>query len=134
MTKLADVEGIGATYAAKLEAVGITSAKDMLAKGATAKGRKELAEATDISVKRILAWTNRADLSRVKGVGGEYADLLEASGVDTCPELAQRNANNLHAKMAEVNEAKKLVRKMPTASQIEDWVAQAKDLPRIVEY
>lgn len=134
MTKLAEVEGIGATYAAKLEAAGVTSAEDMLAKGATAKGRKVLAEKTGITIKLILAWTNRADLSRVKGVGGEYADLLEAAGVDTVPELAQRNAANLHVKMVEVNEAKKLVRKVPAASQVEGWVAQAKDLPRVVEY
>lgn len=134
MTKLAEVEGIGATYAAKLAAAGVTSAEDMLTKSATAKGRKALADKTAISIKHILKWTNRADLARVKGIGGEYADLLEAAGVDTVPELGQRNAANLHAKMVEVNDAKNLVRKVPTASQVEAWVNQAKDLPRVVEY
>lgn len=82
----------------------------------------------------ILEWLNRADLARVKGIGSEYADLLEASGVDTVPELARRSPQNLVEKMAEVNEAKKLVRRLPVLSQVESWVAQAKELPRALEY
>ena len=82
----------------------------------------------------ILKWTNRADLARVKGIGGEYADLLEAAGVDTVPELATRKPANLVAKLHEVNEEKKLVRKLPTENQVEGWVAQAKELPRVIEY
>lgn len=82
----------------------------------------------------MLNWVNRADLSRIKGVSTQYADLLECAGVDTVPELAQRNAANLQAKMAEVNEEKNLVRKVPSPSQVEDWVAQAKELPRAVCY
>lgn len=77
---------------------------------------------------------NHADLMRIKGVGSEYADLLEAAGVDTVPELGQRNAANLAAKLAEINDAKNLVRRVPTAAEVEDWVAEAKTLPRAVEY
>jgi len=95
---------------------------------------KIFSEKADVSEKQLLNWVNRADLSRVKGVSTQYADLLEAAGVDTVPELAQRNAENLQVKMAEVNEEKNLVRKVPSTSQVEDWVGQAKQLPRAVNY
>ncbi len=134
MAKLAEIEGIGEAYAAKLAAAGVTTLEDFLKKCADKKGRKEMAEKTGISEKLILNWVNRADLARIKGVSTQYADLLEAAGVDSVPELAQRNPDNLQAKMAEVNEAKKLVRKVPTASQVADWVAQAKELPRVVTH
>lgn len=98
------------------------------------KGRDALAEKTGISDKLILKWANRADLDRISGVGSEYADLLEAAGVDTVPELAQRKPENLHKKMVEVNEEKNLVRKMPTLKQVEDWVDQAGKLPRVLNY
>ncbi len=134
MTKLVDVEGIGPTYAAKLKEGGIGSQEALLKKGGDKKGRKAIAEACGISEKLVLGWVNRADLARIKGVGEEYADLLECAGVDTVPELANRNAANLYKKMTEVNEEKKLVRKAPTESQVEDWVGQAKKLPRAVNY
>ena len=134
MAKLTDVEGIGAKYAAKLAEAGCKTQNDLLKDGGEKKGRKALAEKSGISEKQILKWVNRADLARIKGVGSEYADLLEYAGVDTVPELAQRNAANLHAKMAEINEEKKLVRAMPSASQVEKWVAQAKGLPRAINY
>jgi predicted flap endonuclease-1-like 5' DNA nuclease len=134
MTNLADIEGVGPAYAAKLEAAGVKNEEALLKMGATPKGRKEVAEKSGISEKLILEWVNRVDLARVKGIGSEYADLLEASGVDTVVELATRKPENLVAKMTEVNTAKKLVRKMPTLSQVEDWVKQAKDLPRAVSY
>ncbi|WP_297483613.1 DUF4332 domain-containing protein [uncultured Photobacterium sp.] len=134
MTKLVSVEGIGETYAAKLAAIEVTTIEQLLVLGAKPSGRKTLAEKTGISGKLILNWLNRADLSRIKGVSTQYADLLESSGVDTVPELAQRNADNLHAKMVEVNEAKSLVRQLPPLSAVEDWVAQAKLLPRAIEY
>ncbi|UZJ42735.1 DUF4332 domain-containing protein [Prosthecochloris sp. SCSIO W1101] len=106
----------------------------MLKQGCNRKGRKTLAEKTGIDEHKILQWVNRADLSRVKGIGSEYSDLLEEAGVDTVPELAQRNAANLHAKMVDVNEVKNLVRKMPTEKQVSDWVSQAKELPRVINY
>lgn len=134
MTKLSDIEGIGPTYAAKLTEAGLTSQEALLNAGCTKKGRKEIADKSGISEKLVLNWVNRADLSRIKGVGTQYADLLELAGVDSVPELAQRKAENLHTKMVEVNTEKNLVRKLPTLSQVEDWVAQAKELPRVVTH
>jgi len=107
---------------------------DLLRRGSTRKGRVELVEATGITGKLILKWVNHADLYRIKGVGSEYADLLEAAGVDTVVELAQRNPANLLPKMVAVNEEKKLVRKTPFQSQVDDWVAQAKNLDRMIQY
>ncbi|HNT53480.1 MAG TPA: DUF4332 domain-containing protein [Anaerolineaceae bacterium] len=134
MAKLIDIEGIGEAYAVKLKAIGIATIEALLEKGSTPKGRKELAEKTGISDTLILKWVNRADLFRVKGIGSEYGDLLEAAGVDTVPELAQRKAENLLPKMTEVNTAKKLVRRMPTLKMVAAWIESAKQLPRIVNY
>lgn len=134
MSNLNKIEGIGEVYMAKLKAAGVTSTEQLLEKGASPAGRKELETATGIAHALMLRWINNADLFRVKGVGEEYADLLESAGVDTVPELAQRNAENLFAKLAEINEAKKLVRKLPTAAQVADWVTQAKALPRVLTY
>ncbi len=134
MTKLSEIEGIGEVYQAKLNEIGINSIETLLEKGGTRKGREEIIAASGISDKLILKWINRADLARIKGIGSEYADLLEAAGVDTVPELAQRNAANLHEKLPEVNEAKKLVRRPPRASMVEDWINQAKELPRAIHY
>jgi len=134
MTKLVDIEGIGPSYAEKLTAAGITSLENLLKKCCDKKGRKEISEKSGISEKMILDWVNRADLSRIKGVSTQYADLLECAGIDSVPELAQRKGDNLAAKMAEVNAAKKLVRKLPTAKQVNDWVEQAKKLPKLVTH
>jgi len=134
MTKIVDVEGIGEVYAQKLAEAGIVTTQALLEKGATPKGRKQVAEKTTIGEALILKWVNRVDLSRIKGIGSEYADLLEAAGVDTVVELAKRVPANLTKKMAEINLEKKLVRKLPAESRVTDWVAQAKKLPRIVKY
>lgn len=134
MTALADIEGIGPAYAEKLTAAGLTSVENLLEVCCTKKGRKDIADKSGLSEKLILGWANRADLTRIKGVSTQYADLLECAGVDTVPELAQRNATNLQEKMAEVNEEKNLVRKVPAQSQVEDWVAQAKELPRKITH
>lgn len=133
-SKVEAIEGIGPAYADKLEAAGIKDTDTLLEKCCRAAGRKAVCEATGISDTLILKWTNMADLSRIKGVGGEYAELLECSGVDTVAELATRNADNLAAKMAEVNGEKKLTRRVPPPSVVEDWVSQAKTLPRKLEY
>ena len=134
MTKIVDIEGIGPAYAAKLEAANVKTVEHLLEVGATAKGRKDLSAKAGISEELILKWVNRADLDRVKGIGSEYADLLEVAGVDTVPELGNRKPENLLAKLTEVNEAKKLVRKLPTLTQVEDWVKQAKVLPKVITY
>ena len=134
MTALVDIEGIGEIYAAKLKPVGATTVEKLLELGSTPKGRKDLAEKSGISDTLILKWVNHCDLIRVKGVAGEYSELLEAAGVDTVPELAQRNPENLVAKLQEVNAAKKVVRNLPVLSQVTDWIEQAKKLPRIINY
>jgi predicted flap endonuclease-1-like 5' DNA nuclease len=134
MTKLSEIEGIGESFSLKLAETGITSLENLLEVCGEKKGRKDVAEKSGISEKLILKWTNRADLTRIKGVSTQYADLLEYAGVDTIPELAQRKAENLQVKMAEVNEEKHLVRQVPSLSQVEGWVAQAKELPRAINY
>jgi len=134
MTKIIDVEGIGNVYAQRLIAVGITTTNKLLKKGATPQGRDELAQKTGISSTLILEWVNHADLFRIKGVGEEYSDLLEEAGVDTVPELAQRNPENLYAKITEVNQQKSLVRQLPSQRQVSDWVMQAKSMPRKIHY
>jgi len=134
MARLEIVEGIGPVYAEKLRAAGVRSVNALLQAGATPKGRKELAEKTGIGDERILDWVNRADLMRISGIGEEYSDLLEWAGVDTVPELAKRNPDNLHKSMLEVNEEKRLVRRPPTRNMVARWVEQAKTLERIVSY
>jgi len=134
MAKLSDIEGIGEAYAEKLKAAGVTTLEKLLTMCCDKKGRHEAAEKSGISEKVILGWVNRADLSRVKGISTQYADLLKFAGVDTIPELAQRNAENLQVKMEEVNEEKNLVRKVPVLSQVESWVEQAKELPKIITH
>lgn len=134
MAKIAEISGIGPVYAEKLGAANIKTTEDLVAAAATPDARKALAEATGFSPNTILEWANRADLHRVKGIGEQYSDLLEAAGVDTVPELAQRKAENLMKKLAEVNEAKKLVRQLPAESQVADWIEQAKALPRMLHY
>lgn len=134
MTQLIEIEGIGAVYAQKLQDAGIRSVEDFLNQGCSPAGRKAIAEKTGISDRLLLEWLNHCDLFRIKGVGEEYADLLEVAGVDTVPELAQRNAANLYARLVDVQAAKKLVRKMPVESKIADWIEQAKLLPRVITY
>jgi len=134
MTKLVAVEGIGEVYAQKLLAAGIATIEALLEQGASPQGRQAIAEKAGIAASLILEWVNRVDLFRIKGVGEEYSDLLEVAGVDTVPELAKRNAENLFQKLVAVNQEKKQVRKLPTQAQVGDWVEQAKALPRKVTY
>jgi predicted flap endonuclease-1-like 5' DNA nuclease len=134
MASLIDIEGIGPAYAEKLAGQGLKTTDDLLGVAATPKGRQDLEVATGISGALILGWVNKADLFRVKGIGTQYSDLLEAAGVDTVVELSKRRADNLTAKMAEVNERKKLVRQLPTESQVAAWIDAAKTLPRAVSY
>jgi predicted flap endonuclease-1-like 5' DNA nuclease len=128
------IEGIGAVYAGKLSENGINTPLELLREGAAPEGRKAIAKRTEISGLLILEWINHIDLYRIKGVGSEYADLLEESGVDTVMELAHRNPENLFEKMSSVNEVKQLVRKLPAQNQVVDWIEQAKELPRVIHY
>ncbi|HMZ31051.1 MAG: DUF4332 domain-containing protein [Methanomicrobiales archaeon] len=132
--KLSDIEGIGPVIQAKFEKTGIKTVEGLLEKGASAKGRKEIADATGIDPSKILKWVNHADLYRIKGIGSEYSDLLEAAGVDSVPELATRKPDNLVKKLEEANAAKKLVRRVPTQKMVEGWVDQAKSLPKLVTH
>ncbi len=134
MAKLEQVEGIGKKYAGLLRKAGVLSTKSLLEKGATSKGRDAIARAAGISGKLILEWVNHVDLFRIKGVGEEYSDLLEEAGVDTVVELARRNAANLHEAILEINAKKKLVRRPPSKKMVKVWVANAKKLPRKVNY
>lgn len=134
MPKLEEIEGIGRVYAERLRGAGVASASALLERGATAKGRKELARRSSISEKLILEWVNHVDLFRVRGIGSEYADLLEEAGVDTVRELAQRKAENLYQRLAVINEKKKLVRRLPTLVQVSNWITQAKHLPGLISY
>jgi len=134
MAKLEKVEGIGIKYAANLRTAGVRSTKSLLEKGSTPKGRDEIARASGIGSALILEWVNHVDLFRIKGVGEEYSDLLEEAGVDTVVELAQRNPANLHQGILETNARKRLVRRPPSKKMVNDWVKNAKKLPRKVYY
>lgn len=132
--KVMEVEGIGPVMAGKLNDAGINTTDQLLQACKTKANRKALAEKSGIDEAKILKFANMVDLFRINGVGSEYAELLEAAGVDTVKELATRKAENLTQKMAEVNESKKLVRRLPVLKMVEDWISQAKALPRMLEY
>ncbi|MDE7460836.1 MAG: DUF4332 domain-containing protein [Paramuribaculum sp.] len=132
--KIIEIEGIGGVYAEKLETAGIKSTDDLLEKAATPKQRKALAEETGISEKLILKWANHADLFRIKGVARQFAELLEAAGVDTVKEFRHRVAANLQPKMEEVNEAKNLCNRVPSVKELEKMIAQAKELEPKLSY
>jgi predicted flap endonuclease-1-like 5' DNA nuclease len=134
MAQIEDIEGIGPQYAEKLKAAGINTVEKLLESGATAKGRDELATQTSISTKLILTWVNHADLFRIKGVAGQFSELLEAAGVDTVPELAQRNADNLQKALAQTNDEKHLAKTTPSLSQVTAWIDEAKTLPKVVQH
>lgn len=132
--KIIDIEGIGSSYADRLSKAGIRTTETLLKRGGTAEGRKEIESMTGIGNAQILKWVNKADLLRVKGIGGQYSDLLERAGVDTVVELSKRVAGKLLTKMVEVNQTKNLVDKMPALTQVQRWIAQAKKLRRAVSY
>ena len=132
MASIDAIEGIGHKYATKLRKARVRTTEALLKLGATKRGRKQLADTTGIPDRQILEWVNRADLMRIKGVGEEYSDLLEASGVDTVKELRRRNAANLLTAMIEINRKKDLVRRLPTEAMVQRWVDHAKDLDPIV--
>ncbi len=134
MAKIVEIEGIGPVYADKLTKIGVITVENLLEKGADKGGRKQMAADSGIDEAKILDWVNMADLFRIKGVGPQFAELLEAAGVDTVKELKNRKAENLHAKLTEVQEAKKLTKVVPALSKIEDFIDQAKNLPPIVTY
>jgi predicted flap endonuclease-1-like 5' DNA nuclease len=132
--KIEEIEGVGPAFAEKLAAADIKTTDDLLKLCCDAGGRKSTAEKTAVSEKQLLKWANMADLMRISGVGSEYSELLEAAGVDTVKELRNRNAENLAAKMAEVNEEKKLTRTVPSEKVVIGWVEQAKTLDPLITH
>ena len=134
MASIDTIEGLGHKQATALRKARIRTVEALLRKGANRKGRRDIAAATKLSERLILEWVNRADLMRVRGVGEEYSDLLEAAGVDTVKELRRRNPANLLASMVEVNAKKRLVRRLPTEAMVERWVKHAAELETIVTY
>jgi predicted flap endonuclease-1-like 5' DNA nuclease len=134
MPNVIHIEGIGEVYARKLEEAGVPTTEALLEAGATPQGREGLAEKTGIGHGLILKWVNRADLFRVKGIGEQYSDLLAAAGVETALELAQRVPEHLHQKLVETNQAKRLVRHVPSLEHVTEWVEQARKLSRVVSY
>ena len=134
MASIDTIEGLDHKQATTLRKARIRTVEALLKKGATRAGRRELATTTGFDEKLILEWVNRADLMRVRGVGEEYSDLLEAAGVDTVKELRRRNPANLLSAMIEINSKRMLVRRLPTAAMVERWVEHAADLEPIVKY
>ncbi|MDE6334529.1 MAG: DUF4332 domain-containing protein [Muribaculaceae bacterium] len=132
--KIIEIEGVGDSYARKLEDAGIHTTDDLLAKAATPAGRIDLAEKTGISPKLILKWANHADLFRIKGVAGQFAELLEAAGVDTVKEFRHRVAANLQPRLAEVNEKKNICNRVPSVSELERMIEQAGKLDPVLKY
>ena len=132
--KIIDIQGVGPVYAEKLKAAGVNKVSQLLEKGKTAKGRKELETTTGIRHDLILTWVNHADLFRINGVGPQFAELLEASGVDTVKEFAHRNAENLVKTMNEVNEKEHRTKRVPTVAEVQKMIDQAKELPAEVKY
>lgn len=123
-----DLKDLSDGFAAKLKEAGIATTEDLLEKAGSATGRKNLAEDLGTQASQILTWVNEADLMRISGIAQGFSQLLEAAGVDTVKELAQRNAENLTAKIAEVNEQMQMTGRVPSQQMVEDWIAQAKNL------
>lgn len=134
MAKITEIEGVGEAYGEKLAAAGVTTVEGLLEKAAGKAGREELAEATGIPEKNILRFVNHADLMRISGIGPQYSELLEAAGVDSVPELAQRNGANLAAKLEEVNGEKNISNRVPSESEVEKWIDEAKSIERVVTH
>jgi predicted flap endonuclease-1-like 5' DNA nuclease len=132
--KVADIEGIGAAYASQLQDAGINTSDQLLERAGPKAGRDALAASTGISGKLLLEWANACDLMRINGIGAQFSDLLEAAGVDSAAELAQRNPASLAATFAELNAARSTTRRAPTEAMASDWIAQAKALPKIVTH
>ena len=132
--KISQIEGVGEAYARKLEDAGISTVEQLLDMCSGKKGRFRLAEETGISEKLILKWTNHADLFRIKGIAGQFAELLEAAGVDSVKEFRHRVAANLQPKLIEINDAKNICNRVPYVAELEKMIAQAKELPPVITY
>ena len=131
---ITDIDGIDGEVAAVLKSVGIRSTDRLLEAARTVKGRKTLALKTGFNAQQFLCWANVADRMRIKGVRKEYAELLQAAGVDTVKELQYRNPINLAKAMADANRKRKLVRLLPSEKMVKRWIENAKLLPLKITY
>jgi predicted RecB family nuclease len=134
MPSIDSIAGMGVRQATRMRKARIRTTEALLKRGKTRAGRRRIAADTGLAEELIVTWVNRADLMRVKGIGSEYSDLLEASGVETVRELKTRNPTNLHRKMVKVNDQKRLVRRLPTESMVESWIANASRLTSVIKY
>lgn len=132
--KIEDIEGIGPAYAGKLESVNITTTGEFLELCSSAKGRKNVCDQTGVGEHLLLKWANLADMMRIKGVATQFAELLEAAGVDTVKELRTRRADNLTAKMSEINKAKRLCRTVPPLETVQKWIDQASEMTPLITH
>jgi predicted flap endonuclease-1-like 5' DNA nuclease len=134
MTSISAIEGIGPSYATRLRRAGIRTTESLLKAGAKKRGRVDLSKRTGISETLILEWVNLADLMRIKGIGEEYSDLLEETGVDTVKELRVRRPDHLYQAIVTTNENKRLVRRLPSQRVVKNWIQQAQKLPPLVTH
>jgi predicted flap endonuclease-1-like 5' DNA nuclease len=132
--RIEDIEGIGRTYGAKLSKAGINSTDDLLKHCGSAAGRRKVAASSGLDEGQLLKWANLADLMRIRGIGKQFSELLEAAGVDTVKELRTRRADNLAAKMKEANAKKKLTRATPSQRQVAGWIDQAKGMGAVISH
>lgn len=134
MTRLKGIDGIGEDYSKLLKEIGIHSVQTLLDRGASPQGRRDLAKNTGISESQLLRWLNNADLFRIRGIGEEYAELLELSGVDTVSDLSQQQSVDLHRRLIGANDKRQLVKQLPSLNQVKNWIEQAKHLPRVIQH
>ena len=126
------IEGIGEGHASALSGAGVTHVRHLLQRAATASGREELARETGLSTAQLVEWLNHIDLMRIRGVGAEYSDLLEAAGVDSPVELAQHSPARLATLLAQTNAQHPLVRRVPSEKVLAGWISEAQTLPRLL--
>jgi predicted RecB family nuclease len=134
MARISQIEGLGKSQMSSLRDNGVRTTDDLLRMAADTNSRQQLARRARVSEEQLLEWTNRADLMRIRGIGREYSDLLEAAGVDTVRELANRVPNNLYRTLSEVNRQKHLTRRSPASTEVERWVTEAKRLPVMISH
>jgi len=134
MASIAAIDSIDQRDATKLRKAGVRTTDALLKTAATRTGRRRLSREADISESEILSWVNRADLMRIKGVGSEYADLMEAAGVDTIRELRRRNPDRLLIAMSEMNARRRLIRRLPTGGMVAGWIEAAKNIEPLVTH
>ena len=134
MASIAAIESMDRLDATKLRKAGVRTTDALLNVAATRTGRRRLARETAISESEILAWVNRADLMRIKGIGSEYADLLEVAGVDTIRELRRRNPDRLLGAMTDLNLRRRVIRRLPTNGMVTGWIEAAKGIEPFVTH